>query len=73
MELTVEARAAQAREQLSAALDKKIHDAQEECMWDNANGITPLKAAQRSWLQQTAKRPAGQSAGLFHVPTSQLT
>ena len=37
--------AAQAREQLNAALDKTIHDALEEGVWDNADGVKTIKAA----------------------------
>lgn len=40
-------------------------------MWDNANGVTRLKATQRSWLQQTAKnRRSKAPAGFFHAPTT---
>ena len=37
--------AVQAREQLTAALDKTIHDALEEGVWDNADGVKTIKAA----------------------------
>ena len=37
--------AAQTREQLAAALDKSIHDALEEGVWDNADGVKTIKAA----------------------------
>ncbi|MGB6098345.1 MAG: hypothetical protein WBF95_18890 [Comamonas thiooxydans] len=37
--------AAQTREQLAAALDKTIHDALEEGVWDNADGVKTIKAA----------------------------
>ena len=37
--------AAQVREQLSTALDKTIHDALEEGVWDNADGVKTIKAA----------------------------
>ncbi|WP_182284374.1 hypothetical protein [Comamonas testosteroni] len=37
--------AAQTREQLAAALDKTIHDALEEGVWDNADGVETIKAA----------------------------
>ena len=37
--------APQLREQLSAALDKTIHDALEEGVWDNADGVKTIKAA----------------------------
>ena len=37
--------AAQIREQLTAALDKTIHDALEEGVWDNADGVKTIKAA----------------------------
>ena len=37
--------AAQAREQLTATLDKTIHDALEEGVWDNADGVKTIKAA----------------------------
>ncbi|MCO8249185.1 MULTISPECIES: hypothetical protein [Comamonas] len=37
--------AAQAREQLAAALDKSIHDALEEGVWDNADGVKTIRAA----------------------------
>ena len=39
------ANAAQVREQLSTALDKTIHDALEEGVWDNADGVKTIKAA----------------------------
>lgn len=37
--------AAQTREQLAAALDKTIHDALEEGVWDNADGAKTIRAA----------------------------
>ncbi|MEN2430816.1 MULTISPECIES: hypothetical protein [Comamonas] len=37
--------AAQTREQLAAALDKSIHDALEEGVWDNADGVKTIRAA----------------------------
>lgn len=37
--------APQLREQLSATLDKTIHDALEEGVWDNADGVKTIKAA----------------------------
>ncbi|WP_407714133.1 hypothetical protein ACJJWD_20800 [Comamonas testosteroni] len=37
--------AAQTREQLAAALDKTIHDALEEGVWDNADGVKTIRAA----------------------------
>lgn len=37
--------AAQLREQLTAAFDKTIHDALEEGVWDNADGVKTIKAA----------------------------
>lgn len=37
--------APQLREQLSATLDKTIHDALEEGVWDNADGVKSIKAA----------------------------
>ena len=37
--------AAQTREQRAAALDKTIHDALEEGVWDNADGVKTIKAA----------------------------
>jgi len=37
--------AAQTREQLAAALDKTIHDALEEGVWDNADGVKSIRAA----------------------------
>lgn len=37
--------AAQTREHLAAALDKTIHDALEEGVWDNADGVKTIKAA----------------------------
>lgn len=37
--------AAQTREQLAAALDKTIHDALEEGVWDNADGVRTIRAA----------------------------
>ena len=37
--------AVQAREQLTAALDKTIHDALEEGVWDNADGVKTIKTA----------------------------
>ena len=37
--------AAQAREKLAAALDKSIHDALEEGVWDNADGVKTIRAA----------------------------
>ena len=37
--------AAQIREQLTAALDKTIHDALEEGVWDNADGVKTIRAA----------------------------
>ena len=36
--------AAQTREQLAAALDKTIHDALEEGVWDNADGVKTIRA-----------------------------
>lgn len=36
--------AAQTREQLAAALDKSIHDALEEGVWDNADGVKTIRA-----------------------------
>lgn len=36
---------AQTREQLAAALDKTIHDALEEGVWDNADGVKTIRAA----------------------------
>lgn len=37
--------ATQTREQLAAALDKTIHDALEEGVWDNADGVKTIRAA----------------------------
>ena len=37
--------AAQAREQLTTVLDKTIHDALEEGVWDNADGVKTIRAA----------------------------
>lgn len=37
--------AAQTREQLAATLDKTIHDALEEGVWDNADGVKTIRAA----------------------------
>ncbi|KGH30405.1 MULTISPECIES: hypothetical protein [Comamonas] len=37
--------AAQTREQLAAALDKTIHAALEEGVWDNADGVKTIRAA----------------------------
>lgn len=37
--------AAQTRVQLAAALDKTIHDALEEGVWDNADGVKTIRAA----------------------------
>ena len=37
--------AVQTREQLAAALDKTIHDALEEGVWDNADGVKTIRAA----------------------------
>lgn len=37
--------AAQTREQLAAALDKTIHDALEEGVWDSADGVKTIRAA----------------------------
>lgn len=37
--------AAQTREQLAAALDKTIHDALEEGVWDNSDGVKTIRAA----------------------------
>lgn len=37
--------AAQLREQLATELDKTIHDAQEEGVWDNASGVKTIKVA----------------------------
>ncbi|NIF83595.1 hypothetical protein F3J24_08795 [Comamonas sp. Tr-654] len=37
--------AAQTREQLATALDKTIHDALEEGVWDNADGVKTIRAA----------------------------
>ncbi|MEX8191511.1 hypothetical protein [Comamonas guangdongensis] len=33
------------RERLSASLDKSIHDALEEGVWDNADGLKTIRAA----------------------------
>lgn len=37
--------AAQIRQELAAALDKTIHNALEEGVWDNADGVKTIKAA----------------------------
>jgi len=37
--------AARLRERLTASLDQSIHDALEEGVWDNADGLKTIKAA----------------------------
>ena len=37
--------AAQIRQELATALDKTVHNALEEGIWDNADGVKTIKAA----------------------------